>query len=35
MLQSFYKNSKKFNIKNFVLNKKNKEVKMSIDTKRI
>ncbi len=29
----FYKNSKKFNIKNFVLNKKNKEVKMSIDTK--
>ena len=30
----FYKNSKKFNIKNFVLNKKNKEVKMSIDTKK-
>ena len=30
----FYKNSKKFNIKNFVSEKKNKEVKMSIDTKK-
>ena len=30
----FYKNSKKFNIKNFVFNKKNKEIKMSIDTKK-
>ena len=34
MLQSsFTKNSKKFNIKNFVLKKKDKEIKMSIDTK--
>ena len=30
----FYKNSKKFNIKNFVFKKKNKEIKMSIDTKK-
>ena len=30
----FYKNSKKFNIKNFVLKKKIKEIKMSIDTKK-
>ncbi len=30
----FYKNSKKFNIKNFVLKKKNKKIKMSIDTKK-
>ncbi len=29
----FYKNSKKFNIKNFISKKKNKEIKMSIDTK--
>ena len=30
----FYKNSKKFNIKNFIFKKKNKEIKMSIDTKK-
>ena len=30
----FYKNSKKFNIKNFVFKRKNKEIKMSIDTKK-
>tara|TARA_B100001057_G_scaffold158681_1_gene159234 strand:+ start:6005 stop:6649 length:645 start_codon:yes stop_codon:yes gene_type:complete len=30
----FYKNSKKFNIKNFVFKKKNKGIKMSIDTKK-